>query len=109
MVSPCSPHLRAWRRLTRLDAAVAVPATTAVRAMAPMSPGIAVLLSVGRFGGVERGDQVFDRDPRVGDQLSAVAANGRGERRGPAVFEDDHHCRGACLDDVGSPLQVVIA
>ena len=31
-------HLLAWRRDTRLDTAVAVPATTAVRAIPPIRP-----------------------------------------------------------------------
>ena len=36
----CAPQRDAWRRLTRFETAVAVPATTAVRAIPRSSPGM---------------------------------------------------------------------
>jgi len=39
-IASCSAHRRAWRRLTRFETRVAVPATMAVRAIPRSSPGI---------------------------------------------------------------------
>src|SRR3954453_16310661 len=78
----CSPHLRAWRRLTRFETSVAVPAATPTRATPRRSPGI-VLPPWGsgrRFGGVERVDQLIHSDALEGNRDAAVAAH-RGDER----------------------------
>src|SRR3954468_12665778 len=106
--SSCAAQRCPWRRLTRLETEVAVPAITAVRAIPRSSPGIVVLLAR-RLGGVERGDQVLDRDPHVGDHLAAVAAHGRGEGPRPLVLVDDQHGGGAGLDRVGGRGEVGVA
>src|SRR5881394_454327 len=88
----CAPQRSAWRRDTRLLTAVAVPATTAVRATPLSSPGIdrsSRSWSGRRLGGVERGKHVLDRYASAGDQLAARAANGGRERRRPAVLIDE--------------------
>src|ERR1700689_2834380 len=47
------------------------------------------------FIGLDRGDDRLDGDPAVRDQLTAGAPRGRGERRCPQVFPDEHACRAA--------------
>ena len=69
--APAPPSAPAWRRDTRLDTAVAVPATTAVRAIPPMSPMSVLPLrsSSARLERFESRDHVVGRDPSAGDDL----------------------------------------
>src|SRR5690348_1887316 len=62
--SSCCDQRFACRRDTRLDTAVAVPATTAVRATPRRSPGMVgpLCTSGSAVDGVEGGDQVVLRD-----------------------------------------------
>src|SRR5207344_961212 len=96
----CSDQRPACRRETRLETAVAVPATTAVRPTARMRPGITVLfpsppcglldlsLPLVLFSGVERGENCLHRDPTAGNELGATAPQCRRKRRGPGVLVD---------------------
>ncbi len=66
---------------TRLDTAVAVPATTAALAIPLIRPGMIALLSRGdrsadRLGGVQGGEDRLDGDPAAGDQLTAGPTEG---------------------------------
>src|SRR3954464_498550 len=75
-----SAHRPAWRRETRFDTAVAVPATTAVRATPRIRPGMSSsLLRPGRgrdrclrLDGVERLQQQRRRNPRTGDEACST-------------------------------------
>src|SRR5687768_6373982 len=78
----------AWRRETRLDTAVAVPATTAVRATPRRSPGMAVPLSssdcaVGGLGRLQGCEQRLNGDTATGHQLSTATPQSAGEGAGP--------------------------
>ena len=105
----CCAQRWPWRRETRLLTVVAVPAMTAVRATPRSSPGMVSPFPLGyRFGRVEGGEEGLDGDAAAGYQLAARAANGGGERRRPAVLEDEQSGRGAGLERVGGLGDVVI-
>src|SRR5215470_576815 len=86
----------ACRRETRLDTAVAVPATTAVRATPRMSPGMPMTLlsavsSLVVFGGgVERGQDGLHRQPAGRDELPTAAAHRSRQGRGPLVLVNEN-------------------
>ena len=91
----------AWRRLTRLETDVAVPATTAVRAMPRSSPGITSSFRSGRcLSSVKSIHNLVGGNALVVDQHPTVAAHGGGERTRPAVLVDDHGRRAPRLDRV---------
>src|SRR5215213_3867613 len=109
-----APQRRAWRRLTRFETAVAVPATTAVRAIPRSSPGISRSFrsggcDLGGLDGVEGIDHVLCGYAVERDRLAAVAAHCRDERCCPAVLVDDHDRRAARLDCVRALLGVLIS
>src|SRR4051794_20892600 len=105
-----SLHRACCRRLTRLDTAVAGPATTAVRAMPRMSPMAALRSRADRAAGI--GQHADDRgrwDPGDVDQLAAGSPAGTGEPRRPGVLEDEKQRRGVRLQivaDVGDVVRV---
>src|SRR5215213_11669852 len=110
----CAPHRSAWRRLTRFETAVAVPATTAVRAIPRSSPGMSKSFRSGGRGpggldGVERIDHVLCRYAVERDRLTAIAADRRDERRCPAVLVDDHDRGATGLDRVRALLGILIS
>src|SRR4029079_19162580 len=76
----------------RLLTAVAVPATTAVRAMPPMSP---ITNSFSGLESVERGDDRLGRDVDLSDELTAGLPGGEGKRERPQVLVDDEEAE-AC-------------
>ena len=99
-----------WRRDTRLDTAVAVPATTAVRAMPNEAHGLVLLPRVYRANRLPRRGQpapldVVDRDAAARDDLGAGAPHGAHERRGPRVLVDDERHGVARLDEPGGLLR----
>src|SRR6478736_6727951 len=102
-------HLPAWRRETRLDTAVAVPAMAAVRATPRMRPGMTVpVLSRSDRGGcgvgrVDGGQHGLDGDAPTGDQLAASLTHRPGEGRGPDVLVDED-ARGAARFERGARL-----
>src|SRR4029079_13465150 len=60
------------------------------------------------FVGLDRGDDRLDRDPSVGDQLSARAPGGGGERCRPQVLPDEDAGRAARLHGVSQMEDVVL-
>src|SRR5436190_5982121 len=108
---PWSDQRFAWRRETRLLTAVAVPATTAVRAIPRINPGIGFLLSVG-FGGferVERRDDSLYRDAPAVHQQASRLADRHGDRRRPAVLPDEDGGRGVGIERSAGVLKIVLA
>src|SRR5258705_67631 len=89
--SSCAAHRLPCRRDTRFDTAVAVPATTAVRATPRRSPGIGQLLlcASSAVGGVERRRDGFLWDVSGGDDLRAPSPQRLRERGRPPVLEDE--------------------
>src|SRR4051794_19183734 len=109
-----SPAQRfACRRDTRVETAVAVPAPTAVRAIAGRS-GIVFLPSREWLDGrclelVERFEDCVDRDPAVRDDLCAAAPDRRDERSRPAVLVQQDRGLRAGLDRGTRFVVVVLA
>src|SRR4249919_824100 len=114
-----APHRLACRRDTRFDTAVAVPATTAVRAIPPISPIIRPLcalrlrLRCRRFGlfslkCIKHRLYLVGRDATAGDELCIGPPHGRDEWSGPGVFihHESHHFPG--LDQLRRLPQVVV-
>src|SRR5690349_6963162 len=107
--SSCATQRLAWRRETRLLTAVAVPATTAVRATPRSNPGIRDPFLGGGLGRFELGEDGLHRDAAAGDELPAGLAQRGGDRRRPAVLPHEHGGRRAGLERVGGLLEVVVA
>src|SRR4051794_7247159 len=106
-----SAHFDACRRDTRLDTAVAVPATTAVLAMPRTSP-ISTHLRWGRLGlGVdhERPELRHDvcGDPELVEELAVRVPHGVHERDRPEVLDGEERHR-AVRFEVGSDLLGVL-
>src|SRR3954470_2361544 len=106
----CCAQRFACRRLTRLETEVAVPATTAVRAIPRRRPGIrSSFRSSRQLGGVERIDEVLHGNALEGDGLPAVPPHGGDERRGPAVLVDEQRRATSRLERVRGGGDVVLA
>src|SRR3954471_9023676 len=104
------PQRVACRRDTRLLTAVAVPATTAVRATPRSSPGIwCSSWSVGRLDRVERGEDGLDLEPAAGDELAAGAPDRHRDGGRPAVLPHEQRGRGAGGERLGGLAHVVLA
>src|SRR3954451_9469945 len=86
----CCCHRLAWRRETRLLTAVAVPATTAVRAKPRSSPGMVLLSSVGGLGRFERREAGLAGQTAAGDHLTAGLPQRDRYRCVPAVLPHEH-------------------
>src|SRR5437588_2633869 len=100
-----------WRRETRFDTAVAVPAMTAVRAMPRRSPirSFSFVRSVvGRVAQLERGEEVFLGDEAGSDELCAAPAEGGSERRRPTVLVDEDCARRSLLEDAAALGDVLL-
>src|SRR6516165_6414880 len=94
--SSCAAQRFAWRRDTRFETAVAVPATTAVRATPRMSPGMMCPLSL--LERVERLGDGGERNVSRGDELGVAVAKRLHEVGGPAILEDQDRGGRARLD-----------
>src|SRR4051795_4666310 len=91
-------------------------ATTAVLATGwPMTPtlptraalsGISVSFGRSCFVGLDRGDDLLNRNPSVGDQLTAGTPGCGGERCGPQVLPDQHSGRATRIHGSGQVLDV---
>src|SRR3954451_12503092 len=88
----CVSHRRAWRRDTRLDTAVAVPAMTAVRAIPLISP-ISGSFPSCRLEGLADVCDDLRRHPHLIDELATGVAHGRDERDRPEVLDSDNEDR----------------
>src|SRR5688572_12192644 len=91
MLASRSAYFSAWRRCTRPDTAVAVPAMTAVRAIPRNNPGIVVSSSIGSGRGVGRVECVHDLlggEAGRSHHLGTLTAGGRHERHRPGVLVD---------------------
>src|SRR5947209_17783028 len=100
-----------WRRETRFDTAVAVPAMTAVRAMPRRSPirSFSFVRSVvGRVAQLERGEEVVLGDEAGGHELCATATKGRCERCRPPVLVDEHRARRSLLEHAAALGDVLL-
>src|SRR4051812_20715918 len=101
MLASRSANFSAWRRWTLPLTAVAVPATTAVRATPLSSPGIVFLLEwSGSVGELERLEGLAHdrrRDPLAGDDLATAVQRCSDERHGPAVLVNDQRGNGIRL------------
>src|SRR3954462_9275637 len=116
----CAAHRFDWRRETRLETAVAVPATTATRAAPLSSPGMELFLSElvdgraspdgsgDRLGAVECVEQLRCGDTPAGHELRAAAVEGAHEGGGPPVLEEEDAGGAARLDDAAGPAHVVL-
>src|SRR5215218_748998 len=106
----------ACRRDTRFDTAVAVPATTAVRAIPRIKPMSSAFLfalldlstDVGGFNRIQRGQHVVGRDASAGDHLGAGAPHGRDKRARPCVLVQDQPNGTAWLDELDGLAQIVV-
>src|SRR5262245_32877315 len=101
-------NFSAWRRWTRPLTAVAVPATTAVRATPRISPG----MSSSFLCGLERLECLHDvgsGDAGARDDLAPTVASGGDERLRPTVLVDDQCSHGARRHRVRRLLHVVVA
>ena len=125
-VAPPAPGLRYWsaaawscqrlacRRETRLDTAVAVPATTAVLPTARSRPGISlpflrsVRLGLRCLESSRAAMIAFTGIAPLPHELCSPAKGGR-ERRRPRVLVDEEGGRTAGLDRVAGLLAVVLA
>src|SRR5689334_4785731 len=109
MLASRSAYFSAWRRWTRPLTAVAVPATTAVRATPRSNPGIGSSSSVGRFSGFEHFHDGIGGDAGRSHDLGTDGAGGLHERDGPRVLVDDERGHGAGLEGVARLVHVVLA